>query len=121
MLRWWILNGSGERWASADDQTEAALRRCCYHRDMTTVEIVFRYATPPSERVSQALARVSDVYGIRRIAFDRPARTLRVEYDATRLNAAVVTKLVREAGLDVAEELPMMPAPKPEAPATPTV
>jgi len=78
------------------------------------VEIVFRYATPPSEQVALALARVSDVYGIRRIAFDRQARSLRVEYDATRLNAAVVTKLVREAGLDVAEEPPLIPEPKPQ-------
>ena len=70
--------------------------------------------------MAQALARVSDVYGIRRIAFDRVARTLRVEYDATRLNAAVVTKLVREAGLDIAEEPPLIPAPKPEAVAAPT-
>ena len=86
---------------------------------MTTVEIVFRYATPPTERVAMALARVSDVYGIRRRVFDREARTLRVEYDATRLNAAAVTRLVREAGLEIAEEPPMLAAPQAETPATP--
>ena len=37
-------------------------------------------------------------------SFDRAARTLRIEYDATRLNAAAVTKLVREAGLDIAPD-----------------
>ena len=48
-----------------------------------------------------ALASTKDVYGIRRLTFDRAARTLRVEYDATRLNAASVTKLVRQAGLEI--------------------
>ena len=87
---------------------------------MTTVEIVFRYATPPSEQVAMALARVSDVYGIRRQVFDGAARTLRVEYDATRLNAAVVTKLVREAGLDIAEEPPLIAASKAETAVAPS-
>ncbi len=50
------------------------------------------------------------------MSFDREARTLRVEYDATRLNAAAVTRLVREAGLEIEEELsliPPQPAPEP--------
>jgi hypothetical protein len=73
---------------------------------MTTVEILYRYATPPTEQIALALARARDVYGIRRLSFDRSARTLRVEFDATRLDTAEVSKLVREAGLDIAEELP---------------
>jgi hypothetical protein len=72
---------------------------------MTTVEILLPYTTPPTEAVTFALATTKDVYGIRRLSFDRAARTLRVEYDATRLNAASVTKLVREAGLELAEAL----------------
>jgi hypothetical protein len=68
---------------------------------MTTVEILYRYSTPPTEPVAFALADAREVYGIRRFSFDREARTLRVEYDATRLNAAAVTQLVRQAGLDV--------------------
>ena len=76
---------------------------------MTTVEILFRSAAPPTERVSLALASIKDVYGIRRLSFDHAARTLRVEYDATRLTAAAVTKLVRETGLEIDEELPMIP------------
>ncbi len=83
---------------------------------MTTVEILYSYATPPTERVTMALAGIKDVYGIRRLSFDRAARTLRAEYDATRLNSAAVTKLVREAGLDLVEELPLIlpPPPAPE-------
>lgn len=86
---------------------------------MTTVEIVYRYATPPTEQVALSLARARDVYGIRKLGFDRTARTLRVEYDATRLNAAAVTKLVRDAGLDIAEEAPLLPEPAPVAAASP--
>jgi hypothetical protein len=76
---------------------------------MTTVEILLSYTTPPTEQASLALASTKDVYGIRRLSFDHAARTLRVEYDATRLTAAAVTKLVREAGLEIDEELPMIP------------
>ncbi|MGA3008947.1 MAG: hypothetical protein ABSD72_01675 [Terracidiphilus sp.] len=75
---------------------------------MTSVEILFRYATPPTDAVTFALANTGEVYGIRRLKFDRAARTLRVEYDATRLNAATVEKLVRQAGLEIVEELPLI-------------
>jgi hypothetical protein len=78
---------------------------------MTTVEIAFHFAAPPTERVALALANARDVYGIRRLSFNLEAKTLTVEYDATRLNAAMVTKLVRDAGLEIAAELPQIPAP----------
>jgi hypothetical protein len=76
---------------------------------MTTVDILFSYTTPPTEQAVSALAGAKDVYGIRRLSFDRAARTLRVEYDATRLTAAAVTNLVRQAGLEIAAELPLIP------------
>ena len=82
---------------------------------MTQVEILFRYATPPTEAVTFALANTREVYGIRRLVFDREHRTLRVEYDATRLDAASVAKLIRQAGLDIDAELPLIPPqPAPE-------
>jgi len=82
---------------------------------MTTVEIVLRYATAPTEAMTFALANTREVYGIRRLCFDREAHTLRVEYDATRLNAAAVVQLVRSAGLQVIEEVQVaLPAPAPE-------
>jgi hypothetical protein len=82
---------------------------------MTTVEILYAYTTPPTEHAVLALANTKDVYGIRRLSFDRAARTLRIEYDATRLTAAAVTKLVLQAGLDIAGELPLIPPqPAPE-------
>ena len=73
---------------------------------MTTVEILFRYAEPPTniEAVACALANTREVYGIRRLKFDPAARTLRVEYDATRLNAATVANLIHQAGLRIIPE-----------------
>ena len=85
---------------------------------MTTVDILYRYAKTPSEAVTFALANTREVYGIRKLAFDRVERTLRVEYDATRLDAASVTKLVRQAGLDIEEELSLIP-PQPTPEPTP--
>ena len=82
---------------------------------MTTVEILFRYAVPPTDAVTRALASTREVYGIRRLTFDRAACTLRVEYDATRLNAAAVTKLVRESGMEIDAVLPLIPAQAPAA------
>ena len=87
---------------------------------MTTVEILFRFNAPPSESVAMALAGVRDVYGIRRVSLDAAAPTVRVEYDATRLNAASVTRLIRMTGLEIAEELPLIP-PVAESEAAPAV
>ena len=78
---------------------------------MTTVDILFRYTAPPTEMQALALANARDVYGIRRISFDHAAQTLCVEYDATRLNAATVAQLVRGAGVQITEELPLIPPP----------
>jgi hypothetical protein len=82
---------------------------------MTTVDITFRYSGQPSESEIFALGNAREVYGIRRLSFDRAASTLLVEYDATRLNAATVTQLVRRSGLQLIEELPEVPPPPPEA------
>jgi hypothetical protein len=76
---------------------------------MTTVEILYRFTAPPNESVAFALAGTRNVYGIRRLALDPAARTLRVEFDATRLTAPAVTKLIRTTGLDIVEELPLIP------------
>ena len=75
---------------------------------MTTVEILYRYLLPPTETVALALANTREVYGIRRLLFDRAASTLRVEYDATRLNESSVEKLLRSAGFDVRERLALV-------------
>ena len=83
---------------------------------MTTVDILYRYTTAPTEAVAAALAGTRDVYGVRRIKIDGAARTLLVEYDATRLNAATVTSLIRMTGLEITEELSLIAAPAAPAP-----
>ena len=84
---------------------------------MTTVDVLFRYGATPTDATMFALGNVREVYGIRHLRFDRAARTLRVEYDATRLNADTVTKLVRQTGLDIVELLPLAAPPQPAPPA----
>ncbi|HLJ78581.1 MAG TPA: hypothetical protein VKT75_14260, partial [Acidobacteriaceae bacterium] len=51
-----------------------------------------------------------EVYGIRRIVVDETVKTIRVEYDATRLSKPVVAQLLRRAGIDVVDEVPLIPA-----------
>ncbi len=74
---------------------------------MTAVEVLFRYGAPPSENEMTAYGQLSDVYGIRRLRLQESDRTIRVEYDATRLDEADVEKLLRSAGFDITEKLAM--------------
>jgi len=70
---------------------------------MTSVDVVFRYGTQPDESVMVAYGQLSDVYGIRKLRLQESDRTIRVEYDATRLNEAKVEGLLRAAGFDITE------------------
>jgi hypothetical protein len=72
---------------------------------MTSVEVLFRYGVAPSESDMAALGQVQNVYGIRKVQFHEPERTIRVEYDATRLNEASVENLLRNAGFDIRERM----------------
>jgi hypothetical protein len=87
---------------------------------MTNVDISFRYQGEPRETEIFALANAKEVYGIRRLSFDRAAKTLTVEYDATRLNGAIVTQLVRRSGLQLVEEAALTTLP-PEPGSLPVV
>jgi hypothetical protein len=58
------------------------------------------------------------VYGVRRIRMNPEWKTVQVEYDATRLNKAIVYELLRQTGLDIVEEVPLIP-PQPAAEAAP--
>ncbi|HEX8800626.1 MAG TPA: hypothetical protein VF772_18545 [Terriglobales bacterium] len=72
---------------------------------MTTVDVLFRYGAQPDENVMSAYGQLSDVYGIRKLRLEESDRTIRVEYDATRLTEAKVEGLLRAAGFDITEKL----------------
>jgi len=55
-----------------------------------------------------AYGQLSDVYGIRKLRLQESDRTIRVEYDATRLNEAKVESLLRAAGFDITEKLALV-------------
>ena len=80
---------------------------------MTQLDVLYRYGVPPSEAAALAIARIREVYGVRRVALDEAEKTVRVEYDATRLNEATIHQLLRRAGLDIVERLPMFIVPEP--------
>jgi hypothetical protein len=75
---------------------------------MTQLDVAFRYGTPPGETEMLALSRARDVYGIRNMNFDEKERTVRVEYDASRLSDDIVAGILRRAGLDLKEKVSLV-------------
>jgi hypothetical protein len=72
---------------------------------MTYLDAVFRYGNAPGEGELQAIDAMREVYGIRGVQFNEVERTVRVGFDASRLKADAVAKLLRQAGVDVREQL----------------
>jgi hypothetical protein len=72
---------------------------------MTLMDAAFRYGEQAGETQMRAIGSVHEVYGIRHIAFNEKERTLRVEYDASRLSESAVASLVRSAGIDLLENV----------------
>lgn len=68
---------------------------------MTLMDVVFQYRVPPAEHQISALGCVREVYGVRKICFDEVERTVKVEYDISRLAEDDIAALLRGAGLDV--------------------
>lgn len=68
---------------------------------MTYLEVVYRYRKPPSEQDMRAIDAIREVYGVQRIQFNDGEGTVRVLYDASRLNEDMIASLLRRAGLDV--------------------
>jgi hypothetical protein len=75
---------------------------------MTQLDVVFRYGTPPGENELRALTYAREVYGIRKIEFEEQHQSVRVEYDATRLNEDSVAAVLRGAGLDLREKVELV-------------
>lgn len=87
---------------------------------MTQLDVLYRYEMPPAEAAMMALGRVREVYGVRLVTFDEATKTVRVEYDATRLNEAAIHQLLRRSGLDIVERVSLLPPqPEPEPVAAP--
>lgn len=82
---------------------------------MTQLDVLYRFGAPPSESAMMAISRLREVYGIRRVTFNERDRVVGVEYDASRLTEPVVHKLLRGAGLDIIENVSLVPATPPPA------
>jgi hypothetical protein len=72
---------------------------------MMPLDVVYRYGVAPGDAEMRGLDAMRDVYGVRRISFDENARTVRVEYDGTRLKVDTVAALLRRAGLDLRDRV----------------
>jgi len=70
---------------------------------MTYLDVVFNYASLPGENELRAIDSMREVYGIQRVRFNEKDRTVRVQFDASRLKQDAVAKLLRQAGIDVRE------------------
>jgi hypothetical protein len=70
---------------------------------MTQLDVVYRYGAAPSESTLLALCKMRDVYGVRLVDVREEEKTVRVEYDASRLTGALIHQLLRRAGLDLVE------------------
>jgi hypothetical protein len=70
---------------------------------MTYLDVVFNYGAIPGEAELRAIDSVREVYGIRSVQFNGKQRTVRVEFDASRLKQDAVARLLRQAGIDVRE------------------
>ncbi|HEX2327162.1 MAG TPA: hypothetical protein VHN74_00450 [Candidatus Angelobacter sp.] len=75
---------------------------------MTLLDVVFKYGTPPGEKQMIALNNAWEVYGMRKIRFDEKERNIRVEFDATRLTDSEVAAILRRAGIDLREKVPLI-------------
>lgn len=76
---------------------------------MTLLEALYRYDRHPSEATMFALGNMRHVYGVRLIQFDEAEKTVRIEYDRTRLNKQTIHQLLRRTGIDLVEDLPLIP------------
>jgi hypothetical protein len=72
---------------------------------MTYLDVLFRYGAAPGEKELRAIDGMREVYGVRRVEFNEAERSVRVEFDASRLKADGVARLLRQAGIDVRETM----------------
>ena len=72
---------------------------------MTPTDVAYRYGRVPGMSEMRAICAMTEVYGVHKVGFDEAANTVRVEFDASRMNEEAVAALLRRAGLDLTERL----------------
>lgn len=72
---------------------------------MTPTDIAYRYGRAPGMAEMRAISALTEVYGVRKVSFDEAANTVRIEFDASRMNEENVAALLRRAGLDLTDRL----------------
>jgi hypothetical protein len=72
---------------------------------MTYLDVVFNYGATPGENELRAVDTMREVYGVRRVLFNAKERTVRVEFDASRIKQGDIAGLLRRAGVDVREPM----------------
>ena len=72
---------------------------------MTYLEVAFRYQNTPGESELRAIDSVREVYGVQRIQFDEKDRSVRVLFDASRMKAEAIARMLRQAGMNICEQL----------------
>ena len=72
---------------------------------MTYLDVAYRYGLTPGEREMRAIDGMREVYGVLKVRFDEKAKTVRVQYDASRMKDESVARLLRMAGIDVKEKI----------------
>ena len=72
---------------------------------MTPLDVAYRYGRAPGSAEMRAISVLTEVYGIRKVSFTEAANSVRVEFDASRMNEEEVAALLRRTGLDVKEKL----------------
>lgn len=70
---------------------------------MTYLDVVFNIGGLPGENELRAIDGMREVYGIRSVRFNGKERTVRVEFDASRMKQDAVARMLRQAGIDVRE------------------
>ena len=83
---------------------------------MTQVDVLYRYDAPPTDSATLAISRMREIYGVRKVEFREMEKTVRVEFDSTRLTEPVIHQFLRRAGLDVTEKVALFKSPAPLAP-----
>jgi hypothetical protein len=72
---------------------------------MTQLEVSYHYGATPGEASMRAMDNVREVYGIRRVTFAEKDKTVKIEFDASRLKEPVIAGLLRGAGIDLLEKI----------------